>query len=92
MASPQTTKSERVKSLIKTSGYSSRDIAEIAGCSPELVRVCRRSLRAPSERETLVRKVARLEEEVRELSRVVLRLARLQRSQRLTRTEAIPRA
>ena len=67
----------QVKDLLITSGMSATEIAEICGCSYQLVTFCRRQLNLPHARQTTQQMLSRLEKEVRELRREVMRLVAL---------------
>jgi hypothetical protein len=58
--------------MLETTGYSAIDIAEIVGCHPDLVRKVRRAMRLPYDRETTKARLARIEQDLRDLRAVVL--------------------
>ena len=74
MASKKPVKSDQVRHLLKTSRYAPADIAGIVGCSYQLVTASRRKLRLPGEHDTLARRVTSLEQECRDLRRMVAHL------------------
>ena len=69
-------KSARVRTLLTTTGYSPREIADIVGCAYGLVTYQRRRLRMASQREAVERRVSFLEQAVRELRAEVRTLRR----------------
>jgi hypothetical protein len=64
----------QVKDLLITSGLSAKEIAEICGCSYQLVTFCRRRLNLPHARRTTQQMLSMLEKEVRQLRRDVVRM------------------
>jgi len=64
----------QVKDLLITSQLSAMEIAEICGCSYQLVTFCRRQLNLPHARQTTQQMLSRLEKDVRQLRREVMQL------------------
>ena len=64
-------KSQRVRQYLAIGSYCPRDIADLVGCSYQLVTKIRRELRLPSERDTLARRMAVLEQRVRDQGRMI---------------------
>src|SRR6266487_1872010 len=59
----------QVKDLLITSQLSAMEIAEICGCSYQLVTFCRRQLNLPHSRQTQQQMLSRLQREVQESRR-----------------------
>lgn len=59
-------KAERVRAYLGTTDYTASEIAAIVKCSYQLVTAERRKLRCRTERDTVQRRLAMLEQEVRE--------------------------
>ena len=88
---PKVFKTERVKSLLKTSNYSARDIADIVGVSSRHVTGIRRALRLPSDSKTVNSRLAALEQETRDLRRMVAHLMNGRPSCRKMNSSELPR-
>ena len=78
-SSERITKSSNVQTLLMTTDLSAWDIADIAGCHPDLVRKIRRQMRMPFDREATKTRFARLEQDLRDLRAMVRSLQSFQR-------------
>ena len=83
--------SKRVRLMLTTSDCEPREIAIICRCSYQLVTKLRRELRVPSEHDTLARRVAMLDQDVRDLRRLVTHLMRSSQSYDNPSSAVVPR-
>ena len=67
----QVVKSDRVRSFLKTGEYSAADIAGIVGVNYSLVTALRRKHKLSSGRDTVAFRLSKLEQETRDLRRMV---------------------
>ena len=65
----------RVATLLVTTVYSAREIADMCGCSYQLVTHVRRQLNLPHANQTREQMLARLERELRDLRRKITEMA-----------------
>ena len=66
----------RVRTLLRTSNYCPRDIADIVRCSYQLATAERRKMRLPHEHDTMRFRLSRAEQEIRDLRRMITHLLR----------------